>query len=624
MALAAAEELPRLRVSGAKRPLLRLWQKALLIAAFVWALAIVVPDVYRLYWPLGSLGFSADNAGRIYDVYDLPANAVGLNPGDHITLKPAACLPPNSDKCRNFLAVFGGMGGLAYVRDGAVVDLPITRAGGGTENIRLRAVSEPLGPWARFLLALDEIAAVFVLWRAFRLVWDRFSAMTLGVFLYVMWFNPGQYFTFYAWLQGHPVGLLAQESLQALSQGAGYAGFLIFALRFPRGETEPQFRSLESVAFVLGVALALLQIMSFGVVFGFQTEWVTRAALGGGYAVAFFGFWIVARRRKLQTPLDYQRMRWVFWGCLIGIPAFVFAELNEATSWLDPLWNLPFWNNWSPTEAVNEACYLLSGVFAIFICEAVRHPRIGNVSYELRHLAIAGVVVVIFAAIEISMENSLDHMLSLAGLAERWQFPSEVAAVVLIGAASDRGARAIDRLFSRDLRHAISDCEAAGHCAKDVSKLEDVDAILLNAPADALHLASAVVYREIDGTYRVVGSRPASDGMRPEFLHELDQIFLQKLEPGRPVRLGLRSSEIDTDAAIAAPTIAVPVMIGGKIEAIAIYGAHVTGDDLAAPEIRALENFAEQIALAYDAARISALEREIETLRRQLASGAQI
>src|SRR5262249_1893823 len=95
-------------------------QKVLLIAGLLWALLVIVPDFYRLYAPLGSLGFSADNSGIIYEVYDAPADAVavpgdskrGLKEGDRLALTPAACTQPASDLCRNFLAVFGGMGGL--------------------------------------------------------------------------------------------------------------------------------------------------------------------------------------------------------------------------------------------------------------------------------------------------------------------------------------------------------------------------------------------------------------------------------------------------------------------------------------------------------------------------------
>ena len=40
----------------------------LLVALTFWALAMVVPDFYRMYQPLGSFGFYANNDGLITDV----------------------------------------------------------------------------------------------------------------------------------------------------------------------------------------------------------------------------------------------------------------------------------------------------------------------------------------------------------------------------------------------------------------------------------------------------------------------------------------------------------------------------------------------------------------------------
>ena len=45
---------------------------------------------------------------------------------------------------------------------------------------------------------------------------------------------------------------------------------------------------------------------------------------------------LLGRRRDL-SPRDYQRIRWVIWGCLIGLPAYLLAELSQETSLLDGL-----------------------------------------------------------------------------------------------------------------------------------------------------------------------------------------------------------------------------------------------------------------------------------------------
>src|SRR5271155_4783826 len=67
--------------------------RVLLVIITLWALAIVVPDLYRLHHPLGSFGFYANNDGLVTDVLgpfpDLgasPAFAAGLRPGDRLDL----------------------------------------------------------------------------------------------------------------------------------------------------------------------------------------------------------------------------------------------------------------------------------------------------------------------------------------------------------------------------------------------------------------------------------------------------------------------------------------------------------------------------------------------------------
>ena len=42
--------------------------RALLVALTFWALAMIIPEFYRLYQPLGSFGFYANNDGIIIDV----------------------------------------------------------------------------------------------------------------------------------------------------------------------------------------------------------------------------------------------------------------------------------------------------------------------------------------------------------------------------------------------------------------------------------------------------------------------------------------------------------------------------------------------------------------------------
>ena len=47
-----------------------------------------------------------------------------------------------------------------------------------------------------------------------------------------------------------------------------------------------------------------------------------RASMLVGFVVSVAAVAILIGRRPLLTPRDYQRIRWVIWGALIGLPAF--------------------------------------------------------------------------------------------------------------------------------------------------------------------------------------------------------------------------------------------------------------------------------------------------------------
>ena len=144
--------------------------------------------------------------------------------------------------------------------------------------------------------------------------------MTWGFFLYVIWFNPGQSAQYYALLQLYsPIALLTQNLVGAIAQGAGLAGFIWFALRAPTDETTSRWRPVERSLPVVALLLMLLLVVSYANLLGYRTEMLTRAGVISGLVVAMCGLGIFLARRRELPPQDYQRLRWVIWGCLIGL-----------------------------------------------------------------------------------------------------------------------------------------------------------------------------------------------------------------------------------------------------------------------------------------------------------------
>ncbi|MBO0715808.1 MAG: hypothetical protein J2P55_00530, partial [Rhizobiales bacterium] len=225
--------------------------RALLVALTFWALAMVVPDFYRVYEPLGSFGFYANNDGIITDVQGpfleqsaSPAFQAGLRVGDRLDLAQMRCIPIRTLRCATAMAALGGF---RLVSNGQRAELVLAAVPGhAAREISIVASQRPYDGWVLAVLLVDQVAAMLVILAAAWLVWTKPGIMTWGFFLYVIWFNPGQSAQYYALLQQYsPIALLTQNIAGAIVQGIGSAGFIWFALRAPNDETTSRWRPVE-------------------------------------------------------------------------------------------------------------------------------------------------------------------------------------------------------------------------------------------------------------------------------------------------------------------------------------------------------------------------------------------
>jgi hypothetical protein len=600
--------------------------RVLLFVLTFWALAMIAPGLYRVIVPLAAFGFSADNSGLIRDVTgpfqtasESPAATAGLRPGDRIDLSRMRCEAPTSRACADLVTVLGGLGGLQYVLPGRTLDLAIQPAEGGPMRlVRLEAAPAPLGWPARLvLLAVTIVGIVFVL-NACHLVLTRASAMTWGFFLYAIWFNPGQSYTYYAILQAWPVAVIVQQIAEAFAQGAAYAGLLVFAVRFPTNMLEPRWRWVERAAPWIGVVIAAMMLLSAANLFGVPTERVAQAAFLSGYAVDASVIVVLLLRRRDLHPQDEARMRWAIAGCAIGLPAFIFAEICQSSALLYDLWGT------SPSQTAVGLLYLLQGVIAYFVGTAIRRRRVVSVVIPLRRgtvltaLALClGVPVLYLHELAASYQENL-HL-------PEWIWPLVVGPVVLIVGQRlhEIAVDLVDRAFNRHFHRAR---ERLVHSASVMLRAHDLNAIdrlLVEEPVRVLRLASAAVFRWAEGGLRRV--EPAigweRDGVL-ELRSDLDAPALLSLARGMPECLprgGWRRPGLPGDDR--APCLAVPVC-GGAREgvAVALYGPHVTGSDIDPDERDMLREFATRAAIAYDRVETELLRAEVRALRAQLAA----
>ncbi len=108
-----------------------------LILVTSWTLVMITPALYRVFVPLAAFGLSVDNDGVVTDVHapfaageTSPAAAAGIVEGERVDLRAMRCIPIDSDRCDDTLALFGGLAGLHYFLPGSRLDADLLSTGG--------------------------------------------------------------------------------------------------------------------------------------------------------------------------------------------------------------------------------------------------------------------------------------------------------------------------------------------------------------------------------------------------------------------------------------------------------------------------------------------------------------
>jgi len=552
--------------------------RVLLVILTLWALAMVAPDVLRLARPLGSLGFSVDGDGLVTDVRGpfpsedaSPAWQAGLRPGDRLDLAQMRCNPVATLRCATALATLGR---LPFVTVGRRAELVLAAKQDSRPGaIELVARATPFSWWAAAILALDQIAAIVVILAAAWLVWTRPGQMTWGFFLYIIWFNPGQSHGYYALLQAAPAALLVQMLAGGLAQGVGLAGFLLFALRAPGGETAPRWRKVEKALPAVAALLALLLVSATANAFGFRTELLIRAGAFSGFAVAACALAILLARRRDQPPIAFQRLRWAIWGCVIGLPSLALADIGQQTSLLDGVWG-----HTPPPDELWEALRLINGLLCLFVFEAVRNPLVVSVGIPLRRVTILGLLLSAPALFAHEHYNHLSHQFQQSLPLPGWVWLAIATFVLfLISRLHEFATHQADRLFNRATLRAA---RQLGDQILDAQNFAMIEAPLAAGVLASFRLASASIFAR-DGAIFRQGHR--AGGGTPQGDLAPDDPILRCAQTCHPIDVAHAAS-----APLEQPVFAVPVANRFDCFAIALYGPHASGANLNEDERAAL------------------------------------
>ena len=586
--------------------------RLLLVPLLLWGLAMVAPDLLRVVHPLNSFGFYANNDGLIYDVTgpfadkeSSPAWHAGLREGDQIDLSRLKCSLEDVAACSNALAALGG---LQFVLPGHTLTIDITGANSRpAREVTLVAAPRPSNLLVRGVIILDQIAAILVVVAAAWLVWSRPSAMSWGFFLYANWFNPGQSYAYYAILQQWATLLIAQDVAGCVAQAAGYAGLLLFVIRAPNNKTEPRWLPVERTLPFAALIFALALIVSYGSLLGYHTETLTRIGIAAGFVVAICAVAILIVRKQDQKPEDYQRLRWVLWGCLIGLPSFLLAELASETTIFEAA--LGF----TPSDDIIGLLYLVNGVLCLFVFEAVRSERVVSVWIPLRRVTILAFILTAPALFLHEQVQRVEEQFTLPDWA--W-LGLAVFVSFVISLLHDRAVDLADGFFNRGLDRVEHQLGEAIRKSRTAAEIEHV---LADEASRALKLTSAASFRHQGSVLSRDGNGKGWDdcgeNLRP------DEPMLAPLVHGAPFRVRRAHTEgLDVPKGLGRPVLAVPSANSARCFAVSLYGPHASGTDLDHNERAKLARLAHDAAGVYAELENNELRQKVVALEHELAA----
>jgi hypothetical protein len=387
----------------------------------------------------------------------------------------------------------------------------------------------------------------------------------------------------------------------------------LFALRAPVDRAEGRWRTIERALPILAIVFLGVALASMATVFGHRAEIWARGLLFIGFVVSVAALMILIGRRRDLSPRDYQRIRWVIWGCLIGLPAYLLAQLSQETSLFGDLLG-----KGQAPEEVAGALSLINGILCLFVVEAIRRQTVVNVWIPLRRATAFGLlfsVPVLFLHKQIETIDEYIHMPDWA-----WVVVAS-GLVYLIARGHELATELMDRLFNRKFIRAEHHLAAVGETIQSSASLDEIERLLVHEPMQTLRLASAALFREQDGlfsrclsagwdddhTETLTGNHPLLSGQFEKQPYPLDSIDATHASP------------VALPGDLERPVLVVPVGNARRCYALVLYGGHEIGTDLDSSERHVLGSLARDAEIAYAQVESDTLRRRIAALENELA-----
>ena len=574
------------------------WAKAVVLLLTAYAVAVITPDTLRItpvekwappleaWYPLGTLGFQADNDGRVtaVDVAQSAAKA-GIQVNDRILLDA----PTTNRRAVNQFV---------FVNSKHIVTLRVATSLQPPRDVSLVPEAEQLTTAQKLSLLFAQLSGFFFILLCTSLIWQHPSPQTWGLFLYSVWFNSGQYFVWYANLSDRWLGWF--DWTQALFQALGLSGILLFALYFPRDTVDGWRHTTAKLLWIPALLFLTFSLLAFrNFTAGVPTETPYRvyyALTWAAYAAMFALFFDTYRTLVNQRP----KIRWVILGALWALGCFLFADTYEATSMFARVEGLVHLRlpEWLLNLLYAQSFWLPAAVFY-----AIRHYRVIKVRFAIaRVLVFPAFVTLIAIAVKLG-EMLIEYLLS-----QRFEWVEGVRGILVVSlgvvaTVADRHAhRFVESLVFRAWHRAETCLRAAAErlVEDDTLQLEQIHRMIIDLPLETLRLESAALFRHLSvGTYALEWSV----AWPQEAARTFSSVDRASLATGLDF-----------------PSVVFGTAIDRGLSRIALFGPHRTGEDLDRDEVTVLRELTRAAAAAYQRVEADALRQELAKLRAHQAT----
>ena len=580
-------------------PVRRAWRTAGVIVMAALVIGLTFPNVFINNWDY-LIPISLGNDWSVTAVYP-PADA---SLRVHDTIVPSSLTPDGR------LTVFD----VRALPPGSTLRFTVARSGRSigisVQSPRNQLSTTPIVTWVKRLSAslFIIIGALLVLRRPCRMTW--------GFFLFALGSNFGApYILQYLAPSSFDAGYFLINIV--FGDGLWTAGLWMFTARFPSDVATGWRAKIDRLAPFAGLIAFVAGTLSYLAIYqgwrSFQTWynanfWISEALLAVGILSLLGGYFEMSASER-------QRLKWVVAGFAIYYGAV--AYLNLAPYLPGGGWPASWTAAGYTIDILSVTCLFIP---ATVVYAVLRH-HVLDVNFVISRALVFGtlttIVVGVFAII--------DWFFSKVVQQQRLAFYADLAFALAFGFGLDGMHRRVDKFIDRVLyrqRHlaeARLDRVAAGisHMTSDRA----VDTALVDEPAHALDLVSAAIFRRQDGKGF---SRVASVGWATDATEELpadDPILLHMQGERGPLRLRhikRRADNFPKKAAV--PIIAFPLLVRHQLEGLALYGAHVTGEDIDPDEVRILERLATSAAAAYDHIEAQNLRSKFQDIQDKLTA----